>query len=78
MQKTIELKLNAKDIIMMNGRNIYNIEQFVKINEKGDQVFLNLVVPAEYVRTNSLKLTIDVADIEIIRNDCKIPKPIRV
>jgi hypothetical protein len=78
MQKTIELKLNAKDIIIMNGRKIYNIEQYVKINEKGDQVFLNLVVPAEYVRTNSLKLTIDVADTEIIRNDCKIPKPIRV
>ena len=78
MQKTIELKLNAKDIIIMNGRKIYNIEQYVKISEKGDQVFLNLVVPAEYVRTNTLKLTIDIADTQIIRNDCKIPKPIRV
>ena len=77
MQKTIELKLNAKDIIIMNGRKIYNIEQFVKINEK-DQVFLNLVVPAEYVRTSTLKLTIDVADTQIIRNDCKTQKPIRV
>ena len=77
MQKTIELKLNAKDIIMMHGRKIYNIEQFVKINEK-DQVFLNLVVPAEYVRTNILKLTIDVADAQIIRNVCKTPNPIRV
>ena len=28
MQKTIELKLNAKDIVMMNGRKTYNIEQF--------------------------------------------------
>ena len=78
MQKTIELKLNAKDIVVMNGRKIYNIEQFVKINDKGDQVFLNLVVPAEYVKTNTLKLTIDVADTQIIRNDCKTPKPIRV
>ena len=78
MQKTIELKLNAKDIIMMHGRKIYNIEQFVKINEKGDQVFLSLVVPAEYVRTNTLKLTIDVADIPIIRNDSKTPTPIWV
>ena len=78
MQKTIELKLNAKDIVMMNGRKTYNIEQFVKINEKGDQIFLNLVVPAEYVRTNILKLTIDVADAQIIRNDCKTPNPIRV
>jgi hypothetical protein len=77
MQKTIELKLNAKDIIVMNGRKIYNIEQFVKINEK-DQVFLNLVVPAEYVRTNTLKLTIDVEDTQVIRNDCKTQKPIRV
>ena len=77
MQKTIELKLNAKDIIIMNGRKIYNIEQFVKINEK-DQVFLNLVVPAEYVRTNTLKLTIDVEDTSIIRNNTKTPMPIRV
>ena len=77
MQKTIELKLNAKDIIIMNGRKIYNIEQFVKINEK-DQVFLNLVVPAEYVRTNILKLTIDVEDTQVIRNDCKTQKSIRV
>jgi hypothetical protein len=78
MQKTIELKLNAKDIIMMHGRKIYNIEQFVKINEKGDQVFLSLVVPAEYVRTNTFKLTIDVADIPVVRNDSKTPTPIRV
>ena len=78
MQKTIELKLNAKDIIIMNGRKIYNIEQFVKINEKGDQVFLSLVVPAEYVRTNTLKLTIDVEDTSIIRNNTKTPTPIRV
>ena len=77
MQKTIELKLNAKDIIIMNGRKIYNIEQFVKINEK-DQVFLNLVVPAEYVRTSTLKLTIDVEDTSIIRNNTKTPTPIRV
>jgi hypothetical protein len=77
MQKTIELKLDAKDIVVMKGRKVYNIEQFVKINDKGDQVLLNLVVPAEHVRTKTLKLTIDVEDAPIIRNDSKTLMPIR-
>jgi hypothetical protein len=61
----------------MKGRKVYNIEQFVKINDKGDQVLLNLVVPAEHVRTKTLKLTIDVEDSPIIRNDSKTLMPIR-
>jgi hypothetical protein len=77
MQKTIELKLDAKDIVLMKGRKVYNIEQSVKINDKGDQVLLNLVVPAEHVRTKTLKLTIDVEDAPIIRNDSKTLMPIR-
>ena len=77
MQKTIELKLDAKDIVMMKGRKVYNIERFIKINEKGDQVLLNFVVPAEHVRTKTLKLTIDVEDAPMIRNDSKTLMPIR-
>ena len=71
MQKTVELKIDAKDIVMMKGRKVYNIEQFVKINEKGDQILLNFVVPAEHVRTKTLKLTIDIEDTPIIRNESK-------
>jgi hypothetical protein len=77
MQKTIELKFDAKDVVTMKGRKVYNIEKFVKINEKGDQVFLNFVIPAEHVRTKTLNLTIDVEDAPTIRNDCKTSMPIR-
>jgi hypothetical protein len=77
MQKTIELKLDAKDIVLMKGRKVYNIERFIIINEKGDQVLLNFIVPAEHVRTKTLKLTIDVEDVPIIRNDSKTLMPIR-
>lgn len=77
MQKTIELKIDAKNIIMMKGRKVYNIEQFVKVNEKGDQVFLNIVVPIEHVRTKTLKLTIDVEDVPTVRNDSKASMLIR-
>jgi hypothetical protein len=61
----------------MKGRKIYNIEKFVKINEKGDQVLLNFVIPAEYIRTKTLNITIDVEDTPIIRNDSKTLMPIR-
>lgn len=77
MQKTIELKIDAKNIVVMKGKKVYNIEQIVKINEKGDQVLLNIVVPAEHIRTKTLKLTIDVEDSHIVRNDSKISMPIR-
>jgi hypothetical protein len=77
MQKTIEIKLDAKDIVLMKRRKVYNIERFIKINEKGDQVLLNFVVPAEHVRTKTLNLTLDVEDAPIIRNDSKTLMPIR-
>ena len=77
MQKTIELKFDAKDVVTMKGRKVYNIEKFVKINEKGDQVFLNFVIPAEHVRTKTLNLTIDVEDAPTIRNDSKTLMPNR-
>ena len=77
MQKTIEIKLDAKDIVLMKGRKVYNIERFIKINEKGDQVLLNFVVPAEHVRTKTLNLTLDVEDAPIIRNNSKTLMPIR-
>jgi hypothetical protein len=77
MQKTIEIKLDTKDIVLMKGRKVYNIERFIKINEKGDQVLLNFVVPAEHVRTKILNLTLDVEDAPIIRNNSKTLMPIR-
>ncbi len=77
MQKIIELKLDVKDIVTIKGRKVYNIEKFVKINEKGDQVFLNFVIPAEHVRTKTLSITIDVEDTPIIRNYSKTLMPIR-
>ena len=77
MQKTIEIKLDAKDIVLMKGRKVYNIERFIKINEKGDQVLLNFIVPAEHVRTKILNLTLDVEDAPIIRNNSKTLMPIR-
>jgi hypothetical protein len=77
MQKTIELKIDAKDIVLTKGRKVYSIEKFVTINEKGDQVLLSLTVPAEHIRTKTLKLTIDIEDAQIVRNDSKTLMPIR-
>ena len=71
MQKIIELKVDVKDIVTIKGRKVYNIEKFVKINEKGDQVLLNFVIPAEHIRTKTLNIKIDVEDTPIIRNDSK-------
>ena len=77
MQKIIELKVDVKDIVTIKGRKVYNIEKFVKINEKGDQVLLNFVIPAEHIRTKTLNIKIDVEDTPIIRNDSKTLMPIR-
>jgi hypothetical protein len=71
MQRTIDLKFDAKAIVMMKGRKVHHIEEFVKINDKGDQALLSLVVPAEHVRTKTFKLTIDVEDAPIVKKDCK-------
>ena len=69
MQKTVELKFDAKSIVMMKGRKVYHIEEFVKVNEKGDQALLCLTVPAEHVKTKTFKFTIDVEDAQIIKNN---------
>jgi len=71
MQKTIELKFDAKAIVTMKGRKVFIIEEFVKLNERGDKAILNLVVPAEHARTKTYKFTIDVEDAPIVRKDCK-------
>lgn len=77
MEKTIELKIDAKDIIVMKGRKVLCIEQYVKINEKGDQVLLNIEIPAEHIRTKTLKLTINVEDPQIVRDGSKVSMPLR-
>jgi hypothetical protein len=71
MQKTIELKFDAKASVIMKGRKVHFIEEFIKINDKGDQALLSLVVPSEYVRTKTFKLIIDIEDALIDRNDFK-------
>jgi hypothetical protein len=71
MQKTIELKFDAKASVIMKGRKVHFIEEFIKINDKGDQALLSLVVPSEYVRTKTFKLIIDIEDAPIDRNDFK-------
>lgn len=71
MQKIIELKFDSKSIVMMKGRKVFHTEQYIKINERGDQALLTLVVPAEHVKTKTFKLTIDVEDSPILRHDSK-------
>jgi hypothetical protein len=71
MQQTIELKFDAKALVIMKGRKVHHIEEFIKINDKGDQALLSLVVPAEYVRTKTFKLIIDVEDAPIVKRDSK-------
>ena len=72
MQKTVELKFDAKSFVMMKGKKVYHIEEFVKVNEKGDRALLCLTVPAEHVRTKTFKLTIDVEDAPILRNNSSV------
>ncbi len=71
MQQTIDLKFDAKTLVFMKGRKVCQIEEFIKINEKGDKALLTLVVPVEHARTKNFKLTIDVDDSPILRNDFK-------
>lgn len=68
MQETIELKFDAKSIVMMKGRKVFRIEEFVKVNENGDQALLSLVVPAKYARTKTFKFTVDVEDVQTLKN----------
>jgi len=69
MQQTVELKFDAKAFVMMKGRKVVQIEQFIKINENGDRALLTLVVPAEHAKTKTFKLTIDVDDSPIVKNN---------
>jgi hypothetical protein len=71
MQKTIELKFDSKAAVVMKGRKVFCIEEFIKINEKGDQGLLTLVVPAEHARTKTFKLAINIEDAPINKKDCK-------
>lgn len=68
MQQTIELKFDAKSIVMMKGRKVFRIEEFIKVNENSDQALLTLIVPAKYARTKTFKFTVDVEDAPILKN----------
>jgi hypothetical protein len=71
MQKTTELKFDAKALVIMKGRKVFYIEEFIKINERGDRALLSFTVPAEHARTKIFKLTIDIEDAPILKKDCK-------
>lgn len=62
IQDSIEFKCDEKSLMKINGRNVFLIEEHVKINEKGDRGLLSLTVPAENLKAKTIKLTITAVD----------------
>jgi xylose isomerase len=71
IQEPIELKFDVKAATMMNGEEVFQIEELVKINEMGEHAFFCLTVPAELAKTKTFKLTITTYGDQILEKDLK-------
>jgi hypothetical protein len=69
VQEPIELKFGSRTATIMNGKRVFQIEEPVKINAKGDCACLNLTIPAEVAKTKKIKLKITTEGVQKLEND---------
>ena len=64
-----ELRFDTEASTIMNGIEVFQTEEFVKINEEGDLALLRIIVPTELAIEKTFKITITACDDEIFEND---------
>ena len=68
-QEPFELRFDTEDLTIMNGIEVFQTEEFVKINEEGDQALLRVIIPAEFAIEKTYKITITACSDQILEND---------
>ena len=64
-----EIRFDTEASTIMNGIEVFQTEEFVKINEEGDLALLRIIVPTELAIEKTFKITITACDDEIFEND---------
>ena len=69
IQEPFELKFATEAVTIMNGIEVFQTEEFVNINEEGDQALLRVVIPSELAIEKTFKITITSFNDQIFEND---------
>ena len=63
-----ELRFDTEASTIMNGIEVFQTEEFVKINEEGDLALLRIIVPTELAIEKTFKITITACGDHILEN----------
>ena len=69
IQEPFELRFDNEAMIIMNGIEVLQTEELVKINEEGNRALLRVVIPAELAVEKTFKITITAFSEQLIDND---------
>ena len=69
IQEAFELRFYTEASTTMNGIEVFQTEEFVKINKEGDLALLKVIVPTELAIEKTFKITITACGDEIFEND---------
>ena len=64
-----ELRFDTEASTIMNGIEVFQTEEFVKINEDGDLALLRVIIPTELAIEKTFKITITACNDHIFEND---------
>ena len=64
-----ELRFDTEASTIMNGIEVFQTEEFVKINEEGDLALLRVIIPTEIAIEKAFKITITACNDQILEND---------
>ena len=64
-----ELRFDTEASTIMNGIEVFQTEEFVKINEDGDLAVLRVIIPTELAIEKTFKITITACNDQILEND---------
>jgi hypothetical protein len=63
-----ELRFDTEASTIMNGIEVFQTEEFVKINEEGDLALLRVIIPTELAIEKTFKITITAFSDQILEN----------
>ena len=69
IQEPFKIRFDTEASTIMNGIEVFQTEEFVKINEEGDLALLRVIVPTELAIEKTFKITITACNDQILEND---------
>jgi len=69
LTEPFELIFDTEASTIMNGIEVFQTEEFVKINEDGDLALLRVIIPTELAIEKTFRITITACDDQILEDD---------